>query len=90
MNKKARHDYGGPAFPRPPGIEYEDSNCTHSEGMSLRDWFAGPVLANSFLLQQYCTNPDGIQKSYGPDIALEGFAEDCYELADAMLAEREK
>lgn len=42
--------------------------------MSLRDWFAGQMLAG------ICANPD----CGNPDIT----AEYCYRVADAMLAER--
>jgi len=44
-------------------------------GMSLRDWFAGQALAG------FCADPD-MKSAHMPSMA--------YELADAMLAEREK
>ena len=57
---------GGPAFPVP--AEFND------EGMTLRDWFAGQVLA-------------GISTSYTDQ---QDEAEWTYSVADAMLAERAK
>lgn len=67
---------GGPAFPlvtrwTGDGYPYEYTN-----GMSLRDWFAGMALVG------YMARPD----------AQEGMvtAEDCYWYADAMLAVRER
>jgi hypothetical protein len=50
----------------------------HAEGMSLRDWFAGVALAGG------CKPTDvGAAETCG-DISKA-----CYQLADAMLAERE-
>ena len=56
---------GGPAFPGPYG----------SDGMSLRDWFAGQALAG--LLSQ-----EGVEASPETDAAW------AYKVADAMLAAR--
>jgi len=40
--------HGGPAFPRPPVINLNDDSCayesSHSDGMSLGDWYAGQAL----------------------------------------------
>lgn len=72
-------DDGGPAFSRPASTEYEDgpneTNCTHSEGMSLRDYFAGQALtglltANTAFLE-----------------APQPLSVVAYGLADAMLRE---
>ena len=83
MNKKN----GGPAFPmscfyegaadeiQPPGeMPYEQE----LRGMSLRDWFAGMALAHPY--------------AQGDDTHMNAnkAAAWAYELADAMLAEREK
>ena len=60
---------GGPAFPSP----------NHSaQGLSIRDWFAGQVLANIW--------GDGWQSTVG---YIPGLAEYAYQVADAMLKERE-
>ena len=64
-----------PAFPV-PDMERE----VWQTGMTLRDWFAGQALAG--LLSQ----PDF--DSHHDD--AEDMARDLYEMADAMLAEREK
>ena len=61
---------GGPAFP----VMY----C--SEGMTLRDYFAGQALFG--MLQNYTTQKFGV----GEQICARG----AYEFADAMLAARER
>lgn len=71
---------GGPAFPRHETEHHRtgDVEKTHRyfHGMSLRDYFAGQAL-NGLLAQNYAGFVD---------VTVEG----AYELADAMLAEREK
>ena len=62
---------GGPAFP------CTDAKGFVSEGMSLRDYFAGQALA-------------GLLAQYGYGALKQSLITDCYEYADAMLAEREK
>lgn len=47
-------------------------------GMTLRDYFAGQALAG--------LNMDGLYGSFRPD----AIAKDCYDIADAMIAESEK
>lgn len=72
---------GGPAFPIPPVIIGEkmwDENA--SDGMSLRDWFAGQVACGMAAF----SGTAGI--SYGPgDIAGRS-----YVIADALLEARGK
>ena len=65
---------GGPAFP----IYQEKMNLgdTAGPGMSLRDWFAGHAVS-PMLIQAYGNTPAVL-------------AEKAYQLADAMLQEREK
>lgn len=74
-----KHD-GGPAFPR--GHE------SGSDGMTLRDWFAGQVLpsvvAATSAEQHHPDVPDNPTRA---DIML-AMAKDAYALADAMLAAR--
>ena len=62
---------GGPAFPS------TDAKGFVSDGMSLRDYFAGQALAGMIA----CANTGGGGKY---------FAEYAYKYADAMLAERKK
>jgi len=83
---------GGPAFPH-GSIVYVDSHdpgireevYAAAKGMSLRDWFAGkaislfPVSANELLM---------IQQGNVPRHNV--VARFCYDLADAMIEEREK
>lgn len=66
---------GGPAFPRSAvandyGIAYGEQ-----DGMTLRDWFAGQIIAG------WSANPNVIVR---PGSSLSA----AYELADAMLAAR--
>lgn len=65
---------GGPAFPRSEG-----QSSTEFDGMTLRDWFAGQALA-------------GWLASFGPGEAVKvnGLAQFAYEIADALLAARDK
>jgi hypothetical protein len=69
---------GGPAFPCP--VEFDPNNqlVSHgSFGMTLRDWFAGMAL-------------QGQAHRFGnPYDAREILAQDCYDIADAMLKARE-
>ena len=70
---------GGPACPVSTSNEAEGHqdgpNTWQHPGMALRDWFAGQFLATYVA--------DGIPKA-------EKIALACYEMADAMLAERAK
>ena len=65
---------GGPAFPE---TRWDDRTRTEMQwtGMSLRDYFAGEVLASN--RQFALTDPDYIAVA-------------CYHLADAMLKARER
>jgi hypothetical protein len=65
----SKHD-NPPAFP----TRYADDPLT--QGMTLRDWFAGQALA-------------GIM-AQSSQALLTADARFCYEMADAMLAERAK
>ena len=74
-------DDGGPAFPFPSGPEPKvDRYHDRSEGMSLRDWFAGQALAG--ILSCSAVVVVGL-----PKFAL---AQDAYEIADAMLKARSR
>ena len=65
---------GGPAFPH-QGRDYAGQTIP---GMSLRDYFAAAAL------QGFIACPDT------PDIPPSKCASHCYQIADAMLAERDK
>ena len=68
-----RHD-GGPAFPI-KGRGAFDLELVHSEGMTLRDWFAGQVIAS-------------VKAWHPADKQGKPAAVIAYEIADAMLAAR--
>ena len=78
MNK----DNGGPAFPlADSNAEYMNTSRQACNGMTLRDYFAAKAMPSLL-------NERGIK-----EIAVsgaEGFAQACYLIADAMLAERAK
>ena len=73
---------GGPAFPRTPAnVEWSDGSRNFFEdqdGMTLRDYFAGQALAG------YMADANV------SDHNRAALVKSCYELADAMLAERDK
>lgn len=78
---------GGPAFPIPP--DYFNNSGDRSNavpGMYLRDWFAGMAL------QGIMYSGGQNMRNIDPERAsnLRGYAEFCYDVADAMLVEREK
>ena len=66
-------DDGGPAFPVAEDHQTADQ-LPWTQGMSLRDWFAGQALVGLATLEADC----------GP----RGLAQDAYAMADAMLAAR--
>ncbi len=84
----SEHKDGGAAFPIPerkerdPFLEPDNS----LDGMSLRDWFAGRAI-NLFSLTDAKAD-ELVEGTMLPrhDIA----AKFCYNLADAMIAERDK
>ncbi len=71
---------GGPAFAC--GGPHSD------QGMSLRDWFAGQALAG--MLASTMSVNDGHEPTYLPWSEAASAARQAYEVADAMLVEREK
>lgn len=74
---------GGPAFPFKFEFEHPDAGplIEHSSGMSLRDWFAGMALQG--VISLYKGGNEQFE-SYRKDMV-----EVAYQLADAMLKERE-
>lgn len=77
----AKTDDGGPAFPRTKYSHFNEQPIGCSEGMSLRDYFAGQALAG------HLASFSGENVGCPP---AERSAQWAYEYADAMLAEREK
>lgn len=73
-----RKDNSGPAFPIHPGAAFDGQRVDETQGMTMRDYFAAKAL------QGMCADP-GTAGTRGVDIV-----EEAYELADAMLKEREK
>ena len=71
---------GGPAFPRDSFRDEEAGLLITQNGMTLRDWFAGQALMGQIASEA----PDFVDKD------AEATAKRCYQIADAMLAEREK
>lgn len=78
-------DNGGPAFPQP--IDDMGTFRSVTEGMSLRDYFAGESIQNAVVWESQC--PTKTEHSEGIP-TLKGIARRAYQLADAMLAERNK
>ncbi len=70
-------DTGGLAFPLPGMTLSDGRGYASNPGMTLRDWFAGQVLVGVWSDSTLSGTPKTI-------------AEGCYEMADAMLAERAK
>ena len=66
---------GGQAFPVPAGHFSDGVTWEPTEGMTLRDYFAGQFLA---------------AVTIRGNVEAEIVARDCYEMADAMLKERAK
>jgi len=69
---------GGPAF---PNLKAHDSGPRDARngGMSLRDWLAGQALVSGWLPTQVAA-----------EVGVQQLAWHCYDIADAMLAERAK
>lgn len=83
---------GGTAFPTPDLI-YPNGEIQYGQnGMSMRDWFAGMALAGelaSFSTHDSCAASAKAALESGIEIE-EQIAFNCYSLADAMLAARER
>jgi hypothetical protein len=69
---------GGPAFPSDHG-HTPDGTWNQSQGMSLRDWFAGQALAGMFRHKGWINTVDGDETEA---------AARAYRIADAMIAAR--
>lgn len=77
------------AFP----ITLKDNNNPYhrdATGMSLRDYFANSAMQASITNQEMWNNLISDYKSFGNGLtALEYVAKEAYEIADAMLKQRE-
>jgi hypothetical protein len=89
-------DDGGPAFPFTPNEQTILPNGTWNQtyepgesGMSLRDWFAGMALQGIVGSTVYVTAIVTAEDADPPKI-LQSFAANAYDIADAMIAERNK
>lgn len=78
---------GGPAFPEPP-LEHDHYWHPGTQGMSLRDWFAGQALAGLLANSGGPIQANGMS-GWGLCNCKEGDVVGyVFHLADAMLAER--
>lgn len=77
---------GGPAFPIYIEKIVPGNYARAHPGMSLRDWFAGQALRGILAWDAEMNNRSRTDVSTEPQI----IAASCYNIADAMLAEREK
>lgn len=61
-------------------------------GMSLRDYFAAQALPAAIAHNKEALESDGVAFYLGGDVEIipAGIAEDCYNIADAMMRERER
>ena len=78
---------GGPAYPQP--IDDSGTLTAKTEGMALRDWFAGMALSGLLSNTLITASINSLTKN-DVNKALEGFADWAYQQSDAMLKEREK
>lgn len=82
---------GGPAFPARPTEHYGNGvSITSHHGMTLRDYFAAKAMQG---LINPLQNPSDLQMAIrhkGVKTAQEFFASVAYDIADAMLKERDK
>ena len=69
----------------PPAFPLVSDIIGHCEGMTLRDWFAGQALGAIVT----ATSNGQHQPARDERNLIEGMAHDAYELADALMAERE-
>lgn len=73
-------DNGGPAFPSGNDVIFGEWSTNGHAGMTLRDYFAAKAL------QGICASENHLDRIG----SFEGAARTAYELADAMIAERNK
>ena len=79
---------GGLAFPRPAySGQGHVADAIGQEGMSLRDWFAGLYITGIALER---VDPENVRRFKTKDGVMGHLATSAYEMADAMLAERDR
>jgi hypothetical protein len=80
-------DTGGPAFPT-DSARQSSAHIWHYEGMTLRDYFAAKALpvAYDFWRRDLAGNPNDHDAHWDQ---MGSWVEGAYEIADAMLAERD-
>ena len=81
-------DNGGSAFPKTGSFHSEagrEYDSVDTDGMSLRDWFAGKALTG--IVAGLCSNSARGDRAYDR-VGFSDAAEDAYTLADAMIAAR--
>lgn len=76
---------GGPAFARPTSVNTDGCIEFAQVGLSMRDYFAAAALPGVIAARTALVNAD-----LSNDLGQESIAEECYELADALIAERER
>ena len=88
---------GGPAFPFCTGRRCDDGTVEDwraygfgDSGMSLRDWFAGMAIAACQLQVQSDIGEALGAGAHSYWFSSREIAARCFEVADAMIAEREK
>ena len=69
---------GGPAFPSPMQVAYENAGEPAEYGMTLRDYFAAKALPSA---AEFWTKKN-------PDVPYDFIAQVAYRMADAMLRVR--
>lgn len=81
---------GGQAFPYEQIMKKVDSEemcgSIYNPGMTLRDYFAGQVIAN----RSNTDYEDMVEDSDGEITRFEAIARDAYDIADAMLKHKRK
>jgi hypothetical protein len=84
MSDETRKDDGGPAFPQALPVEEEFGG---SEGMKLRDYFAGQHVSGAECSLPVIRQRKAVASQNACSYA-EQLAREAYAVADAMLAER--
>lgn len=75
---------GGPAFPVPDNVAWDESEPTAIAGMSLRDYFAAKAMQGLLVKPNECTGVVGV------NMFEHLLAKSSYKIADAMLEARDR
>ena len=79
---------GGPAFPT-MRLSLIGDVVPDEEGMTLRDYFAAKAMESLCVMPQFVSGLDKAAMNAGVPFKA-ALAQHCYEMADAMLAARQK